>query len=60
MFILILFNRKDEKKTQMEAKKLLELNHPNIVQYYDSGLAKRPNWSDWEDWLEKKSRLIYP
>ena len=52
------FHRKDDKKTHEEAERLAELKHPNIVQYFDSGFARRPDWPDWKDWL-KRRRLVY-
>ena len=44
--------------TRKEAKKLADLKHPNIVQYFDSGNARPPHWPEWKEWIEKKSRLV--
>lgn len=45
-------NRKDARRTQEEAKKLRDLEHRNIVRYFNSGLAESPR--TWKEWLEFK------
>ena len=44
-------NRDETRIQAKEANALADFQHiGNIVRYYNSGLAKSPDWKEWKEW----------